>query len=227
MHDIQGTRVAVLVDMRFCVAVVILAFCVYASAQADWEAKAESKAHLLIQKNGPGSDAALKQELLKMYAEDQQIRDRLDSAPSAQSAQLDKQVEEIDARLTARLKQIVAAKGWPTIALVGSEASQDATVILIHSPDHVWQAALLPQLQKLVEEDKIFGSDVATLTDRILVSQGKPQEFGTQYKDEGDKMMIIPIADPNGVDERRAKYMLPPMEVYKKMLSDLHHMPIE
>lgn len=213
--------------MRFHIAAALLMFCCYASAQADWEAKAEAKAHRLIQKNGPGTDAALKQELLKMYAEDQGVRNRLDSAPAGQRDELDKQMEEIDARLTARLKRIVAADGWPTIALVGSEASQAASVILIHSPDHEWQAALLPQLQELVEKDKIFGSDVAILTDRILVSQGRPQQFGTQYKNEGKKMVIMPIADPNGVDERRARYMLPPMEVYKKMLSDLHHMPVE
>jgi hypothetical protein len=213
--------------MRFYIIALLLLFCCCASAQADWEARAEAKAHQLIQKNGPGTDAALKQGLLKMYAEDQSIRNRLDAAPAEQRAELDKQMEEIDARLTTRLKQIVAAKGWPTIALVGSEASQAAAVMLIHSPDHGWQAARLPHLQKLVREDKIFGSDVATLTDRILVSQGKPQEFGTQYKDEGDKLLIMPIADPKRVDKRRARYMLPPMAAYKKMLSDIHHMPIE
>ena len=213
--------------MRSSVAVIILIFCVYASAQADWEATAEAKAHQLIQKNGPPTDPVLKQELLKMYAEDQGIRNRLDSASAGQHPELDKQMQQIDARLTTRLKQIVATKGWPTIALVGSEASQAAEVMLIHSPDHAWQAGLLPQLQKLVEKDKIFGSDVATLTDRILVSQGKPQEFGTQYKDAGNKMIIMPIANPKSVDQRRATYMLPPMAVYKKTLSDLHHMPIE
>jgi len=181
----------------------------------------------LIQKNGPGTDTALKKELLKMYADDQGIRKRLDSASAGHRPELDNQMEKMDARLTASLKQIVAAKGWPTIALVGSEASQAAEVILIHSPDHAWQAALLPQLNKLVEEDKIFGSDVATLTDRILVSEGEPQKFGTQYKNDANKLVILPIADPKGVDQRRATYMLPPMAVYKKMLSGAHHMPIQ
>jgi len=37
----------------------------------------------------------------------------------------------------------------------------------VHSSDHVWQKKLLPQLLQLADEEKIFGSDVAGLTDRF------------------------------------------------------------
>ena len=113
------------------------------------------------------------------------------------------------------------------VAVGGAQASQAAAVMLVHSADHPWQEQLLPQLQKLVDEDKIFGSDVAGLTDRILVAQAKPQRFGTQFKTVNGKISLWPIEDSEHLEERRARYLLPPMDVYRKMLSDMYHMPLE
>lgn len=121
----------------------------------------------------------------------------------------------------------MAKRGWPTIALVGAEASQAAAVMLVHSPDHAWQEKVLPTLLRLVDEDKIFGSDVAGLTDRILVSKNKPQRFGTQFKTVNGQISFWPVEDEQHVDERRASYLLPPMSVYRKTLSDMYHMPIK
>jgi Family of unknown function (DUF6624) len=84
-----------------------------------------------------------------------------------------------------------------------------------------------PLLHNLVEQDKIFGSDVAVLTDRILVSEGKPQEFGTQFKQLDGKMVMMPVKDPRHLEKRRAKYLLPPMPVYRKLISDMYHLPAE
>ncbi len=195
--------------------------------QDDWETRAEAHAHRLVEKNGPGTDPKLKEELLQIYKEDQEIRSHLNGAPAEERATVTKQMEEIDQRTTAQLKQIVSAKGWPTIGLVGAEASQAAAVMLTHSADHNWQANLLPRLRKLVANEKIFGSDIAGLTDRILVSQGKPQIFGTQFKQTGGKMMQMPVKDPAHLEQRRAQYLLPPMAVYRNTLADIYHMPIE
>jgi hypothetical protein len=201
--------------------------CQVSAQQEDWEARAETHAHHLIEKNGPGTDAALKRELLQMYRTDQEIRMRLNSVPEHERPEITKQMEENDVRLTARMKQIVAAKGWPTIALVGPEASQAAAVMLTHSPDHEWQGMLLPRLRKLVAEEQIFGSDIAGLTDRILVSQGKLQLFGTQFKQIDGKMAMMPVRDSKHLEQRRAQYLLPPMPAYRKMLGEMYHMQIE
>lgn len=194
---------------------------------SEWETRAEAHAQALKQKNGPGIDPALTQQLLKMRDDDQGIRMRLNSATPQERATLARQMDATDLRLTAELKQIVKDHGWPTIALVGSEASQAAAVILVHSPDHAWQAELLPSLRRLVEEDKIFGSDIATLTDKLLVSRGKPQVFGTQFKDVDEKMVMMPVIDPQHLDQRRAQYLLPPMSVYRALLHDMYHKPVE
>jgi len=196
-------------------------------AQQDWEARAEANAQRLIAKNGTGTDLELKRELLTMRDEDQTVRNRLNVAPEAEKPGVTKEMEAIDVRLTDHLKRIVAGKGWPTISLVGAEASQAAAVMLVHSPDHEWQRRLLPHLNKLVQQSKIFGSDIAGLTDRILVSEGKQQEFGTQFKQAEGKMVMIPVKDAKHLEQRRAQYLLPPMSVYRQVISEIYHLPAE
>src|SRR6185312_9764151 len=85
--------------------------CQVSAQQEDWEACAEVHVDHLIEKNGPGTDTALKQELLQMYKTDQEVRTRLNSAPEHEGPEITKQMEELDVGSTASLKQIVAAKG--------------------------------------------------------------------------------------------------------------------
>jgi len=205
-----------------------LLLCCYAAfSQQDWEARAEANAQRLIAKNGTGKDLELRAELLRMRDDDQGIRNTLNATPEAQKPAVTREMESTDVRITEQLKGIVAEKGWPTISLVGAEASQASATILVHSPDHDWQRRMLPVLHKLVEQDKIFGSDIAGLTDRILVSEGKPQEFGTQFKQVDGKMIMMPVKDPKHLEQRRAKYLLPPMPVYRQVISDMYHLPAE
>jgi hypothetical protein len=195
----------------------------YVAPAQDWEKQAEAHAQELIKKNGPGTDLSLQKQLLGMREEDQSIRMREINASSKGRATLAKQMENTDLRLTRELKKIVAAHGWPTIALVGSKASEAAGLILIHSRDHDWQAQMLPSLQRLAEQEKIFGDQVALLTDKILVARGVPQKFGTQFKFVNGKMIMEPVEDPPHLEQRRARYGLPPMSVYRKMLADMYH----
>ena len=192
-----------------------------------------AKADELIKKNGPGTDQTLSAELIAMGKRDQDIRKRLmmnqsvASLPEAQRQALAAELNQTDTELTAQLKQIVAANGWPTIALVGSKASQAAFVVFGHSQDHPWQAQLLPQLEELAAKDKIFGDNLPLVEDKLLKSAGKPQRFGTQFDFKNGTMVMWPVEDPAHLDELREKYMQPPMSVYKKQLADMYHMPVQ
>jgi hypothetical protein len=75
----------------------------------------------LIERNGPGTDAPLREQLLKMYSVDQSARGFSGTALVSM-----KELAATDAQLTLELKQIVDQKGWPTIALVGIDASNAA-----------------------------------------------------------------------------------------------------
>ena len=131
---------------------------------------------------------------------------------------------EIDAALTEQLKGIVTAKGWPTIGLVGIDASNAAMLVLTHTADHAWQQSLLPQLENLADSKKIDGSALALVIDKELVSEGKLQRYGTQFKYVDGGMAMLGVEDPGGLDAERAKVGLPPMDVYKQQLEAMYHL---
>ena len=77
-----------------------------------------------------------------------------------------------DEQLTAQLKRIDSESGWPTIALVGAKASEDAMLILIHTSDHAWQRTVIPRLEKLADNEQIVGSGLAVVIDKERVAAG-------------------------------------------------------
>jgi hypothetical protein len=179
----------------------------------------------LVQKNGPGTDAALRDRLLAMSKTDQNARGIAHGQP------VDKDelrgagsVAEVDAGLTAELKATVAKDGWPTIALVGFDASNAAMLILTHSADHAWQLTLLPTLESLADRGEIDGAQLAFVIDKELVSEGKLQRYGTQFKFVDGAMAMYGVEDPGGLDARRARVFLPPMEYYKQILRQMYHL---
>lgn len=190
-----------------------------------WEAAARAQHEELIRLNGPGTDAALRNQLLAMGEKDQAARGFAGGEQvSRMTPDLMAKLPATDAELTRELKQIVQEKGWPTIALVGIKASNAAMLILIHTADHAWQRQLLPQLEQLADANKIDPSNAATLIDKELVSEGKLQRYGTQFKVVNGEMAMYGVEDPAGLDQQRAKAMLPPMKFYKQTLEHIYHL---
>ncbi len=179
----------------------------------------------LVQRNGPGTNLALRDELLAMLETDQNARGISHGQPvHKDKLEMAANLPEVDAKMTAELKEVVAKDGWPTIALVGIEASNAAMLILTHTADHAWQLSLLPQLEELADKGKIDGSSLALVIDKELVSEGKLQRYGSQFKFVDGEMAMYGVEDPGGLDARRARVFLPPMEYYKQMLSQMYHL---
>jgi hypothetical protein len=154
-----------------------------------------------------------------MYDTDQTARG-LSGVPAATMQQL----SATDAQLTLELKQIVEQKGWPTIALVGIEASNAAMTVLTHSADHAWQLHVLPTLEQLSDAGNIDPSSLALVVDKELVSEGKLQRYGSQFKAVSGGMAMYGVEDPDQLDQRRAKALLAPMSVYKETLENMYHL---
>ncbi len=213
--------------MRGVAAVVVMATAFSAVAQEPaWKKDLEQRRNALVAKNGSGTDAALREELLEMKQTDQNAR-RIDYGQTNKERP-DGSLTEVDDRLTARLKEIVAKDGWPTIKLVGLEASNAAMLVLTHTHDHAWQLSLLPRLEQLADAGEIDGSSLAFVIDRELVNEGQLQRYGTQFKtvvgDNGVEMAMYGVEDPAGLDARRAKIFLPPMDAYKQQLEAMYHL---
>ncbi|MDE1163447.1 MAG: hypothetical protein PW792_16100 [Acidobacteriaceae bacterium] len=211
----------------------LVAACLFAATVAvcsaqepAWETRLGAKHEALVRDNGPGTDAELRTRLLAMRDEDQNARFQNIKDVAARKPADAHELAELDAKLTEELQEIVDEKGWPTVHLVGYDASQAASLILIHSPDHAWQRSMLPQLEALVQNNQIDGSQIALVVDKELVAAGKPQRYGSQFKFVDGQAMMIAVEDPAHLDERREKAMLPPLDAYKKMLGDMYHVTV-
>jgi hypothetical protein len=99
--------------------------------------------------------------------------------------------------------------------------------LLTHSRDHDFQRAMIPRLQQMSDAGEILSSSIAAIVDKLLLSEGKPQRFGTQFDFAVDIGQMFPVEDPAHLDERRAKYLLPPMAEYKRMLADMYKLNIK
>lgn len=115
----------------------------------------------------------------------------------------------------ARLEAIVSEHGWPNQSVVGSEAAVGAFLILQHA-DHSTQVEYLPMVRAAVEAGELDDWTLAMLQDRILVSEGKAQIYGTQlYLDEAtNEYELYPIEEEAHVDARRERMGLEPLAEY-------------
>lgn len=132
--------------------------------------------------------------------------------------------ESIDKKNTQLLKTIINQFGWPTIPMVGKKASFFAWLIAQHADHDIqFQKNVLKLLKGLYIENNIVDpKNVAFLTDKILVAEGKKQIFGTQFYTNGRGNFIPrPIKDKKEMTVLRKKYDLPPSSEY--LISALVH----
>jgi len=193
---------------------------------AAWQVAIQQRRKELIEKNGQGTDAALRDQLLMMRDEDQAARGISHSQAPPPQPETMAQMRASDAQRGAALKQIAAQKGWPTIALVGIDASNGAMLLLTHTPDLAWRKQMLPQLQELANAEKIDASPLSFIVDKQLVAEGKLQRYGSQFMSIGGKVAMYAVEDPGHLDDRRAQALLPPISVYKQQMASMYHMQV-
>lgn len=193
------------------------------AAEPAWKTAIEARRQQFIAQNGYGTDSALRTQLMQMRTTDQAARGFSPAAGTKQ--EMMQKLPVTDAQLTEELKQIVKEKGWPTITMVGIDASDAAMLILTHTADHAWQRQMLPQLEQLADAGKIDPSSLAFVVDKELVSEGKLQRYGTQFKFINGSLAMFGVEDPGGLDHQRARALLPPIDVYKQQLSQMYHIP--
>jgi len=110
-------------------------------------------------------------------------------------------------RNAARLKEIIAAHGWPGRSLVGADGSHAAWRIVQHAiGDPPFQRSCVAPIERSVAEGEAPLAQFAFLIDRVRYFEGKPQIYGTQFDwDENGELNPWPIEDPEHVDERRQR----------------------
>ncbi len=150
------------------------------------------------------------QEIKGMVDVDQDMRER--------SQTEDYWDETIDAKHSERMKEIIAEIGWPTVSKVGPEGASNAWLLVQHADHDVDFQEHCLQLMKEAPTGEVDITDVAYLTDRVCVNQGRGQLYGTQFTQEDDKHIPRTIEDEANIDARRAEVGMGPLSEQIQMM---------
>lgn len=170
-------------------------------------------------------DAPLRRELLERAERDQAAQH---VAIDAGGGDAFKGVAPVAQANAAWLKTVIADKGWPTYSRVGHDGAKAAWLIVQHADhDPAFQAQVLPLIEHAAKAGEADLPDLALLTDRVLLAQGKPQRYGSQFTTAGDGTMELrPTEDMDGLDARRQAMGLQPLAQYKATLSEAYRQPV-
>jgi hypothetical protein len=159
-------------------------------------------------------EPALRDELLKRMKEDQRIR--MAANPNME------EWTKIDADNTAYMKSVIDKHGWPGKSMVGDDGALAAFLMVQHADrDPAFQKKCLPLMEAAVLAKEASASQLALLTDRVLLAEGKQQRYGSQFTVVDGKSVPRPIEDPEHVDARRAAVGLPPLAEYAKQMESM------
>lgn len=182
----------------------------------------------------PNLDFELKRQLDSIMVLDQRYRLLSQTNDVAERAQLAKEMgfEELDYSNNAMAENQTAidhsnmifianvfdTKGYPGTSVVGEETSSAAWLVLQHNMDEI--PKYFPLIKKAGEEGELSMRSVAMMEDRYLMTQDKPQIYGTQgSRRDGIGNFIWPIENPGTVNERRAAVgYSTTVEEYSKLL---------
>jgi hypothetical protein len=124
----------------------------------------------------------------------------------------------LDSTLGAEMEVILERFGLPTRSMVGPAGSDAAMLIVQHNwplQEHVLALA------QAAPPGQISPEKLGMLEDRVLVHQGKPQRFGTQFTLSSDGVFrLAPVSDTARLDARRSAAGMPPLRQYVCLLED-------
>ena len=126
-----------------------------------------------------------------------------------------KKVVALDEDNLAYVKGVLDTCGWISHDTIGMQASLAIFLIIQHA-DSATQEKYLPLLRQAVKEKKANAGYLALLEDRVLITRGEKQLYGSQVTcdDNGKNCKPFPIDDEKNVDERRKTMGLLPLAVY-------------
>jgi hypothetical protein len=221
--------------LRFALFIAVAAL---GTASAD-----EPKANLLAPRAKSAKEPALRRELLDRVKVDQDARKEivewmkrhpeaasgdfttLSDELKTENEKLAQTALKVDEANTKRLAEIVEQHGWPTNTLVGPDGANAAWLLVQHADrDRKFQRQCLDLMTKLPKQE-VSQRDLAYLTDRVLLAEGKKQLYGTQMEPADGKWVPRPLEDPENVDPRRADHGLEPLAEYIKQMERAYGTP--
>jgi hypothetical protein len=127
-------------------------------------------------------------------------------------------ITRVDARNTARLREIIERWSWPKRSAIGDEAADGLWLLAQHADaDPELQRSALAAMEALLPSAEVKRPNLAFLRDRVARHTGAPQRYGTQGTCVGPaRWEPDTLADPAQVDEERRRMELPPLQVARR-----------
>ena len=123
-------------------------------------------------------------------------------------------IKEKDSINLIKVTAILDNYGWLGADVVGEDGNTTLFLVIQHS-NFSTQKKYLPTMREAVKNGQAKGSELALLEDRVALHEGKKQIYGSQIgRDiETNLYYVLPLEDPDHVDQRRAEVGLPSMAV--------------
>jgi hypothetical protein len=147
-------------------------------------------------------------DLLQRRAEDQRVRQDIDTSSSPE------EMQRVDADNTEFLRSLIAELGWIDATRFGAPASDAAFLMVQHTSDLRLMRTALPHIERDVRAGLIAGGNYALLFDRLQLNLGYLQRYGSQIGVQEGVNLLMPCEDIERVDELRAEMGLGPLGEY-------------
>jgi VWFA-related protein len=173
----------------------------------------------------PTFDKKLAEELQKMALKQREQLQEVVAKDQTKQSDREK-LHKLYEKNSARLCEIMKTSGWPTTPVVDRAGVLSAFEILKNSTSYELQRDLLPVIVAAVKKDPVQKTEFAGLYDRLRVSAGMKQLFGTQAVSAGGFLILYPIEDEANVDARRAEFGLGTMKDNMQYMERVYGKPM-
>ena len=160
-------------------------------------------------------------KIIRLRDKDEALRNEL-IKKGALSDGYNQEMEKLHNSNAEELSKIIDIIGYPTPGKIGKKASKAAWLIIQHSiglPDFMRKCA--KSLEKAINDNKADPIDLAYLTDRIAVFEGRSQLYGTQFDwDKNGEMSPYHFDDLAKVNHRRKTIGLNTLEKQTQIMRE-------
>ena len=221
--------------MKSVLLAVVLIACGSVATRAQSCVTADDVKQMLARvESGPTAkyDKKLNEELVKMAEKHRELLQQVVAKDQKDKSDQEK-LHKLNEKNTAKLCEILKTVGWPSTAIAGQTGVLAAFHTLKNSAAYELQRDLLPVIVAVIKKDPSQKPEFAGLYDRLRVSAGMRQLFGTQAVSIGGFLVLYPLEDESKVNAWRQEYGLTSMQdnirnlerVYGKPLIKSRHLP--
>lgn len=166
-------------------------------------------------------DKPLASILEAIYQDDQTYRQQVGEVEKKYGRESDemkahwKLISEKDSVNLIKVKKILDERGWLGPKIIGNEGNSTLFLVIQHA-DLETQEKYLPMMREAVSTENAKASSLALLEDRVALRKGQKQIYGSQIgrDQETGEYYVLPLIDPDNVDQRRAKVGLGTIQDY-------------